>query len=106
MLTEGQAKVFWHLFRFCDNDCCDGSIHEVSKILGKRYNSILTVRKNGIERIMTYMNKYDIIEEFKESPFSNYISYLYGLPLWTNNTRIIYHDERETFPVIRQEGVV
>jgi hypothetical protein len=106
VLTEGQAKVFWHLFRFCDNYCCDGSIHEVSRILGKRYNSILTVRKNGIERIMKYMKKYGIIDEFKDAPYDNYISFLYSLPILTNNLGVIYHDKRETLPMLQQKGAV
>lgn len=106
VLTEGQAKVFWHLFRFCDDDCCDGSIHAVSKILGKRYNSILTVRKNGIDRIMKYMKKYGIIDEFKNAPYSNYVSFLYSLPILTNNLGVIYHDKRETLPMLQQKGAV
>ena len=104
VLTYRQAMLFWHLYRLCDVEClCEHSFKNISSIINAATNhkvDTTTLYKRGICRIKKYMKKYDIVGAFTSSPLSEYLDYLYSLPVLTNNSDKFSHDRQEISPKV------
>lgn len=103
VLSSRQSQLFWHIYRLCDNDCqCDSDLYKVSIMMGGlNRRSVETLYKRGLNRIKDYLSKYHVVEQFKNAPLSEYIEFLYSLPILSDNRHILSHDRQEISPRIR-----